>query len=46
MAARYQHLTPQFLPQAAGTLDDVFANVCPQDATAMMALPAKSTAAN
>jgi integrase len=33
MAARYQHLSPAFLAEAVGRLDDVFGGICYQDVT-------------
>jgi integrase len=40
MAARYQHLSPQFLAEAVGKLDDVFGNLCYQGVTSPKALKA------
>jgi hypothetical protein len=33
MAARYQHLSPAFLGQAAGKLDEVFGELSPHSVT-------------
>ena len=39
MAARYQHLSPAFLSEAVGTLDEVFGDICYQDVTEKKKLP-------
>src|SRR5262249_43993201 len=44
MAARYQHLSPAFLAEAVGRLDDVFGQVRYQDVTAPKALAAGESA--
>jgi hypothetical protein len=43
MAARYQHLSPTFLADAVGRLDDVFGDLSCHTVTTPKALPATTT---
>jgi hypothetical protein len=38
MAARYQHLSPAFLADAVGKLDEIFGEACHHSATSPKAL--------